>query len=337
MRLDEPFNKTATVLTGVIKWLALLPRSLSLNCVELGCGIPGKRFVYLGEGESLPYIRRILAQPAGEFRVTRAPLWRMGKMIRRLASPDTLLCIELNRLLNSMAPRGGLITYPWIRQRVILDSLECRAHRRGIQRDFGRKVRKYKYRFQLVNHTESVARFYAEFYVPHIRARFGDAAHMRSLNELQRWVGSGFLLQVLREDSWISGAACGVRKDELSVLAAGHIPEDKYPLRLGALSAAYYYLFEYARRHSMTAVDLLRSRPHADDGVYRHKRRWGAMPEVDSWPHTALHLFPPEGFPLPTVLEKLLIWDGLEFVEMGELLQRKRILRGQMAPAKPGA
>jgi hypothetical protein len=336
MRLDEPFNKTAYVLAGIIKWLGLLPRSLSLRCVELGSGIPGKRFVYLGEGESLPYIRHILAQPAGEFRVPQAPLRHLGKMIRRLASPDTLLCLELNRLLHSLAPGGGFITFPWIRQRVILDSLEYRARRRRIEK-VGRMVRKYKYRFQLVNHTESVAHFYEEFYVPYIRARFGDAAHMRSLNELQRWVGSGFLLQVLHEDSWISGVVCGVRKDELSVLASGHIPEDKYPLRLGALSAAYYYLFEYARRHSLTVVDLLRSRPHADDGVYQYKQRWGATPEVDSWPHTTLHLFLPEGFPVPAALAKLLIWDGLEFVEMGELLQRKRIPRSQIPPAKPEA
>ena len=336
MRLDEPFNKKAYVLTSIIKWLALLPRSLSLRCVELGCGIPGKRFVYLGEGESLPYILHLLAQPAGEFRVTQAPLWRLCKTIRRLASSDTLLCLELNRLLHPLVPRGGLITFPWIRQRVILDSLEYRAGRRRIEK-VGRKVGIYKYRSQLVNHTESVVRFYEEFYVPYIRARFGDAAHMRSLNELQRWVGSGFLLKVLHEDSWICGMVCRVRKDELLLLALGHIPEDKYPLRLGAVSAAYYYLFEYALRHSLTVVDLLRSRPHADDGLYRYKRRWGARPEVDSWPHTTLHLFPPEGFPVPTALEKLLIWDGLGFVEMGELLQRQRIIRSQIPPARPEA
>ena len=334
--MNEPFNKTAYVLTGIIKWLGLLPRSFSLRCVELGCGIPGKRFVYLGEGESLPYIRHILAQPAGELRVTQAPLWRLGETIRRLASPDTLLCLELNRLLRSLAPRGGLITFPWIRQRVILDSLEYRARRRRIEK-VSHMVTKYKYRFQLVNHTESVARFYEEFYVPYVRARFGDAAHMRSLNELQRWAGSGFLLLVLHEDSWICGIICAVRKDELSLLVVGHIPEDKYPLRLGALSAAYYYMFEYARRHSLAVVDLLRTRPHADDGIYCYKQRWGATPEVDSWPHTSLHLFPPEGFPVPTALEKLLIWDGLEFVEMGELLQRKRIPQSQIPPAKPGA
>ena len=54
----------------------------------------------------------------------------------------------------------------------------------------------------------------------------------------------------------------------------------------------------------------------ASDGVYEHKRRWGARPEIDSWPHTALWIFIPEETKLPPSLKKQLIWNRGGFTEI---------------------
>jgi hypothetical protein len=99
-------------------------------------------------------------------------------------------------------------------------------------------------------------------------------------------------------------------------MAFGHLLEGKYSLRLGGLSAAYYYLFDYAARHSLACVDLLRSRPNSKDGVYCHKQRWGAIAEKDPWPHTAIRLFYPKEMPLPEPIKDLLAWNGHEFCQI---------------------
>ena len=68
----------------------------------------------------------------------------------------------------------------------------------------------------------------------------------------------------------------------------------------------------------MQKVDLLRSRPNTSDGVYEHKRRWGAKPVIDSWPHTALWIFLPKTEICP-LLKTQLIWKKDEFVEIQRL------------------
>lgn len=322
MNLHEPVNEKAYMLASLAKRFALLPRSIRLTSLEIRGVIPGMRFVYLGEGESLPYFRKILSATDEGCSATRVPLWRLLGEIRRHSLPDTLLCLELNRLLWPIIPAGGLLTYPWIRQRVYLKSREVEKWRWNIEKN-GRRTRERNYRFHLANDRESVESFFEELYLPYISARYGDAVHLRSLGEIKRWVASGFLLKVFHEDIWVSGAVCRLQNGELTALALGHLPEERFPLTFGALSAVYYFMFQYAAEHSLDRLDLLRSKPHADDGVFRHKRYWGARAEVDTWPHTAIWFFPSEGLTVPRSLERLLVWSGTGFTELGEELDHR--------------
>jgi hypothetical protein len=231
----------------------------------------------------------------------------------------TILCVEVNRLLGACVPGKLLPSFPWVRQRVVLSSPEYEKRKKAINAVYGRKVRKFGYQFRMVTDTGLLNQFYTELYLPHISARFGEEQSARGLAELETAVKTGFVLQVLHNDVWVSGAVCRVRKKEISVLTFGHLPEDIFPLGRGALSAAYYCIISYAESTGLESVDLGRSRPHTADGVYWHKQRWGALPEKDHWPHTAIRLFLPEGCDLPESLEKLLVWNGGMFQEMREL------------------
>jgi hypothetical protein len=75
------------------------------------------------------------------------------------------------------------------------------------------------------------------------------------------------------------------------------------------LSAVYYELFRWARESRLGRVDLLRSRPHSGDGVSMHKKRFGARPEKDPWPHALLAVYPPAGSELPAPARDLLVQD----------------------------
>ena len=313
---SEPVGTRAYRYASLLKRLALLPRSLCLTHAQFQSS--EMSLAYIGEGESLPYLREILE--ASQLKEWRIAIWNLKRVIRQLIPSDTWLCVEIDRLLVPFVSGGEIAsTYPWIRQRIYLGNNQYRERKRQIEDTFGRKVRKYKYSFRLVHEDGAVERFYSRLYLPHIKARFGTAASPRSESELKQFVRNGFLLQVLCEDQWIAGAVCTAGNRKISARAFGHLPEGRYPLSLGGLSATYYYILQYAVEHNLDHVDLLRSRPNSADGVYCHKKRWGAVAEIDSWPHTAILFFSRQGLPVPENLKTLLVWDGAEFKELRAL------------------
>ena len=310
---SEPVGTRAYQCASLLKRLALLPRSLYLTYAQFQSS--GMSLAYIGEGESLPYLREILE--VSQLKEWRTAIWKLKRVIRQLPPAGTWLCVEIDRLLLPFVSGGEIAsTYPWIRQRIYLGNSQYRERKRQIEDNFGRKVRKYKYSFRLVHEDGAVERFYSYLYLPHIKARFGTAANPRSESDLKEFVKNGFLLQVLCEDQWIAGAVCTVGNRRISARAFGHLPEEKYSMSLGGLSATYYYILRYAAEHNLDYVDLLRSRPNSADGVYCHKKRWGAVAEIDSWPHTAILFFSGQGVPVPEKLKTLLVWNGVEFKEL---------------------
>lgn len=318
MRFREPTNVLLYVLASLAKRVALLYRSFRLIQVDVEDLLSGTCLIYIGEGESLGYIRETYFEHGIETKTNTLPLWGLNKRVKQLASSNVLIFVEINRILKSLIPPRGLLTFPWVRQRVSLNSNDYMERRRKIDSTFGRKVRKFHYRFQITRDKELVKRFYEKLYLPYVTTRFENTYHARTLSELQAAIYSGFLLQVFAQDLWVSGAICKLKKDEICTLAFGHLPNDQYDLRWGGLSTAYYFIFKWAEENSMLTVNLLRSRPNTSDGVYEHKRRWGAKPEIDSWPHTALWIFIPEEIKLPSSLKKQLVWDRNGFAEIEE-------------------
>lgn len=316
MHIAEPADKALHFLVSMMKRLLLLPRSFRLTCLVFPENGRMGRIVYLGEGESVSYVRSVFQREGGDCEIRRIPLLQAGKAIREMVRQGTILCVEVNRLLGPCIPGKLLPSFPWVRQRTVLSSREYGKRKKTIDAVYGRKVRKYGYRFRTVTDSGSLRRFYTELYLPHISARFGEDRFARGLAELEKAVKSGFLLQVFHGDVWVSGAVCRVRKKEISVLTFGHLPEEIFPLARGALSSAYYFLFSYAESVGLESVDLGRSRPHSADGVYWHKQRWGATAEKDPWPHTALWFFLPSGCVIPETLEKQLVWSDGIFREM---------------------
>jgi hypothetical protein len=127
------------------------------------------------------------------------------------------------------------------------------------------------------------------------------------------------VLQVWEGETWVAGEVYGRRGDTLLLLALGCLPPYDYHRRRGALAATEYFGLQWAREHGIKVLDLFRSRPHAADGVFRHKSHWGAEPLVDPWVHTVLWLSPPADRGLPAALEKLLVLEGGALVELGQL------------------
>ncbi len=272
---------------GLAKAAALLPRSLRLRELPL-TGPDGSRVTYLGEGESLAWLRRLYGRNAGAGRRRAVTSMTAAVAAARERGPVVL---EVNRLLLPLVPAGGVPALTWVRQEILLG--------RGwtpppvLEGVYGRAVRREGFTARTTRDPAAVSRFHRELYRPYVDARFGETAHPRCRGEIHWAVRRGFLLEVLDGERWVSGVACRVAGRRVLALAYGLAGEYGRELSRGALSAANYFLLAWAREHHMETVDLLRSRAHTADGVYEHKRRLGARARPDPWPHTRLVLYPP--------------------------------------------
>ncbi|MFH1153279.1 MAG: GNAT family N-acetyltransferase [Pseudomonadota bacterium] len=311
------------MLAAIAKRAVLVHRSLRLHLVKLtGTTRNGKSdtvIYYLGEMETLGYLKRLYFAEVCEQPLDLFWLWELREKLRDYSSSDDLVIVEANRFFDFHAPGGGFHTFPWIRQIASMGP-SVDGHRwKRIEDIYGRKVRQYQYRMDIRNDRTSVAQFYHDFYRPYIYYKYKNIAHVRDLQELILAASKGFLMQVFEGDRWISGVICIVRGGKLTILAKGLLPDYEYHLKRGAMSACDYFMFNWAREHGMETVDFLRSRPHAEDGLFEYKRKWGARAVRDVWPHTSLWVYLPKRELIPEEFKRQLVLDGQAFVELKTL------------------
>ncbi|MGQ9681537.1 MAG: hypothetical protein ACUVX9_03260 [Anaerolineae bacterium] len=278
----------------------------------------GETLTYLGEGENLAYLSQLYGATVG----SAAPfgLGALVPRVRRLLAAQELVLVEVNRLLSGLLPPGAYRSFPWIRQRVLLRGATYTARRRRIEETFGRKVRRHGYTCRLSRAPQAVVDFYRVLYAPYVKERFGDGCLPRSLAEFAAAVRSGALLEVIHAGLPIAGAVCRLSGRQVTALAFGLRPPYAERLRQGALSAVYYYLFRWAEASGLASIDLLRSRAHACDGVYEHKRRWGAEAEIDPWPVNVWSIYVPPGCRVPQAAEGHLVCSGAGLTPLGLVL-----------------
>lgn len=317
--IGEPMHPGAALWASWLKRMALSPRSFLLREVILeGVLRDGSpvRLAYLGEGESLRYLKRFCSEISSVEENGGFPVWQLRRKAALLRACGYSVVAEVNRIFAFLRPRDSFVSYPWVRQRVDLAGMAYRSRNRRLESKARRLIRRYDYRFELAG-VEALEHFYREFHLPYIQYRYGELTHLRSYRELERGVRSGFLLKVLVREEWVAGEVYRKRDDVLVFLATGCVPPYECRLRQGALSAAKYFSAGWARDHGIAVLDLLRSRPHAQDGLFRHKAQLGAEAFVDPWVHTALWLLLPDEQTAPPLFERLLVAQNGRLAELG--------------------
>ncbi len=293
------------------KRIWLLPRTLQIKRCQWQWIAKDQRqkadFVYLGEGENLPYFLTLLPASVSSQDSDSAHFTRLNAQIPSELANGRIVFIEHNRMLAPLFPAGGLVSYPWVRQEIDLASERYHSLRPAIEANYGRRVRKHHFMMEISKSAAEVDLFYDEFYVPHSQKRFGAQTHLRSRHELRRAVQAGFLLKVMYQGQWVAGDVCRIHEKRLMALAIGLRKRSETLWHMGAMSSVYYFILQWAEQHQMQRIDLFRTRPHIRDGVYNHKSRWGALPRVDPWVHQQIRIYLPADHSIPGPLEGLLI------------------------------
>jgi hypothetical protein len=109
-------------------------------------------------------------------------------------------------------------------------------------------------------------------------------------------------------------------RDRVRLSASGLHPSHADRMQDGALSAAYYFLFRWAKENRIRLVDFCGTRPHLMDGVFRHKTLWGAEPKHDPWHHTEVVFYVDPEIRLPQVIHQQLVRQGEIYTTLGECL-----------------
>jgi len=231
--------------------------------------------------------------------------------------PDTVfVVVEVNRLLSMILKGGGYLGYPWVTQKVFITSREYLDRKAYILRKQSKRVRKRQYWYDTTSDQSEIVTFHHRFYKPYILKRFKTMAHLRHIRNFLVARNHGMLLRVFNSDQWVAGMICLRSEREVIMLGNAVLIEQTDHLKQGAMLAAYYYLFQWAEENQMESVNLLRSRPHGNNGVFYHKTLWGAVALRDPWPHTCYTIRIPDRQPIPGVLEKQLVWDGSAFISL---------------------
>jgi hypothetical protein len=119
--------------------------------------------------------------------------------------------------------------------------------------------------------------FYHEMYAPHIRKRFQELACGDSYDAMKTMFLRGFLLFIEEGCMDVAGVLCEIQNYTLFSRRTGVLHGNEDYIRKGASSAEYYFTLKLALENGLSKVDLLRSRPFLNDGVYSTKRKWGGQ------------------------------------------------------------
>lgn len=150
---------------------------------------------------------------------------------------------------------------------------------------------RYGLGYRISNDLKDFDLFYHRMHVPHIRKQFGDRAEIDSYDDMKKFFLKGFLLLVTRDNEEVAGALCLVENGAIAFRRTGVLDGDESNVKTGAQMALYYFQLVYANENGIHAVDTMKSRPFLNDGVYRHKRDWGATVSPDNESETWVYFF----------------------------------------------
>lgn len=136
--------------------------------------------------------------------------------------------------------------------------------------------------------------FYSRMHLPHVLKRFQEFADLDPYEHMKNSFMKGFLLMIEDNSKAVAGVLCKIENDTLFFMRTGVLDGDDEYVKKGASSAQYYFALKYALENGISKVELMRSRPFFDDGVYVTKRKWGAEVYPDNEPWASVFFFIPE-------------------------------------------
>jgi hypothetical protein len=179
-----------------------------------------------------------------------------------------------------------------------------------------RKIKKYQYICEVGSDREKLHFFYHKMYLPYIVPRYGKFTLLASFGYMDNLLQKGELLLIKRENEYISGVLITTGTSPPFVAFLGVKDGRKDLVKLGAISALYYYSILWAKERGYTQLDFGHCRPFLNDGVLLYKKRWGMRINRSQSKHRMLYLSINR---LNPYLRKFFINNPLVYEDHGQL------------------
>lgn len=154
----------------------------------------------------------------------------------------------------------------------------------------GRSIRKRLNRYLRQNHhgwlttqQHDFDYFYSRMYLPAARRRFGAKIHVQSYDALFSWFQRGMLLMVAFDGTAVSGSLIYQQGSTWFDGFSGFLDGDPELLHRGASAVLYWYSLKLAIEHGASQANFIDSNAWSSDGVFQHKRSWGAIVQEDPY------------------------------------------------------
>jgi hypothetical protein len=244
--------------------------------------------IYIGQGDNSDYFSSLLNLTPVKKEKIYFPFW-----IRQVSSclkAKDLIIIEVNRTLGFLLKRKCIEWPILVRHKLSLSSDSYKSRITSIEASYGRYSRRNNATYDFSDSTDDMIKYYNEYYKPYAEFRYGENTRIHSYKAFMKNYSKLLLLKVYDDNGWQSGGIIKRKGSTATLLNLGLKSDYLRNLKKGYLSSVYYFLIQWCKENKIEIIDLTRSRPLRDNGVFQHKQKWGAEYFIDPWPHTSFFI-----------------------------------------------
>jgi len=249
--------------------------------------------LYAGRGWNHPYLVKTLFESHTLREEHRTTLFGYRRRLRHWQDQADVIVVDIGwPYAGFINRRGDYLEVPdWIDMGVNLAGdwqTLCRGFRKDARKNDLRRVRRAGYRCETTSSRAELEHFYDAIYVPYVQFVHGADALVAPRFHVLRQGAKGALIKVLADEETVAAGVVYPDGEVLVSLWMG-IPAHRHREPADAsVSALYVFLLQYAVEQGYSAVDFAGTRAFLGDGVFRFKRKWGAVVEDSFSPSSIL-------------------------------------------------
>lgn len=239
------------------------------------------KVLYIISCEIPPYfINRFYKDAPHISRIKISYVWRLKKIISdRFPDVDFVMADMHKFLTHFFKIKNSFLVPIFIKQALALNKPKheiIKGFRKNTRHTDLRKIRKFKYTYEISSDLSALKFFYERMYSPYIRKRYVEEAAVNDFDEIKKIFKNGEILFIKSDDKYISAVLAERKNGHYFWHRVGVLDGNHDFVKKGALSATYYFAILRAKELNAQVIDFGHSRPYLSDGVLRHKRKWNA-------------------------------------------------------------
>lgn len=249
---------------------------------------------YVGKGDSLAWLQHLLFETEPKTCQTRQTSLLALRVGGLPPAASGLHVVEVTPFLDRLLrPQGHIVIPDWIEHLLDLDgdwAAVCGRFRKStLKRDVPR-IQRAGFRYDIVQDAASLEIFYENQYAPLMADRHGEAGVLVSRDWLRTTTPTHRLFRLWDDGHWVASALFREVGEELDWILVGMNRQQPSPNQRLVQGALYYHMIQHAHASGFRRIRLGTTRPLLTDGVWLHKRKWGACVVASPQSETRLYL-----------------------------------------------